>query len=140
LYFKYFINLVFSYFYHMKKPFVLLFLLVSTPFFAQSLSKNKNLFSTHTAVSSFSKENQFVLEYQKYFNSPSEFSIYNPKPGFYPAKMEPQKYYSFTNTKLLLKREMSNIKPEPIYPDSDKKETFTETVFHEVLNGIFKKK
>lgn len=89
---------------------------------------------------SFFKETPAIVQFQKYYNSPAPFSIYNPKPGFNPAKIESQKYYSFVNTRLLLKGEMSNIKPQPIFPDQEKKETFGEAVFYGIVDGVFNKK
>lgn len=125
----------------MKKLFLIGFLLLSISFFGQTISKSKSLFSESDNLTSFSfsREIPFLFQFQKYYNSPS-FSIYNPKPGFNPTKIESQKYYSFVNTKLLLKREMSNIEPQPIFPDQEKKKTFGEAVFYGVVDGIFSKK
>lgn len=126
----------------MKKLFLVGFLLMSISFFAQTVSKSENLFAKSDALTAFSfvKETPLMIQFQKYYNSPAPFSIYNPKPGFNPTKMESQKYYSFVNTKLLLKREMSNKEPEPIFPDQEKKETFGEAVFYGIVDGIFNKK
>jgi len=126
----------------MKKLFLIGFLLISISFFAQTVSKSENLFAKSDALSTFSfaKETPLMSQFQKYYNSPAPFSIYNPKPGFNPTKMESQKYYSFVNTKLLLKREMSNKEPEPVFPDQEKKETFGEAVFYGIVDGIFNKK
>lgn len=126
----------------MKKLFLIGFLLLSIFISAQTISKSENLFAQRDALStfSFSREISFLSQFQKYYNSPAPFSIYNPKPGFNPTKIESQKYYSFVNTKLLLKREMSNIKPEPIFPDQEEKKTFGEAVFYGVVDGIFNKK
>ena len=131
------------YFYQMKKLLLVGSLLASISFFAQTFSKNKNLFKeedSSLASFSFVKETALNVQFQKFYNSPVPFSIYNPKPGFTPTKIESQKYYSFVNTKLLLKREMSNIDPEPIFPDQSEKKTFGEAIFHDVLDGLFNKK
>ncbi|MBZ4033200.1 hypothetical protein K6T82_00355 [Flavobacterium sp. 17A] len=126
----------------MKKLFLIGFLLVSISSFAQSVSKNKNLFIENDTLSAFSflKEKPLMNQFYKYYNSPAAFSIYNPKPGFNPISIKSQKYYSFANTSSLLRREMSNIKPEPIFPEPTDKKTFGEAVFEGVLDGIFKKK
>jgi len=125
----------------MKKLFLIGFLLASVSFFAQTVSKNKNLFGESDALTSFSfmKETSLMLQFHKYYNSTAPFSIYNPKPGFSPTKINSPKYYSLANTTLLLKRELSNIKPEPIFPEQNKK-TFGEAVFEGVVDGIFSKK
>jgi len=127
----------------MKKLLLVGSLLASISFFAQTFSKNKNLFKeedSSLASFSFVKETALNVQFQKFYNSPLAYSIYNPKPGFNPTKIESQKYYSFVNTKLLLKREMSNIDPEPIFPDQSDKKTFGEAIFHDVLDGLFNKK
>lgn len=130
------------YFYQMRGQFLLLFFLANIPFFAQTVSKNKILFNENTSITSFSflKENPLMIEYQKYCFSNESFSIYNPKPGFNPTIIETQKYYSFTNTRLLLKREMQNREPEPIFPDQNKKKTLGEAILYDVLDNIFSKK
>lgn len=126
----------------MKKLFLIGCFLLSISFFGQTISKSKSLFSQSDNITAFSfvKETPLILQFQKYYNSSAPFSIYNPKPGFNTTKIESQKYYSFVNTKLLLKREMSNIKPEPIFPDQEEKKTFGEAVFYGVVDGIFNKK
>ena len=130
------------YFYQMKKLFLIGSFLASISFFAQTISKSKNLFIEGESLTAFSFSNELplTLQFQKYYNSPAPFSIYNPKPGFASTKIEARKYYSFVNTKLLLKREMSNKEPEPIFPDQNKNRTLGETIFHDVLDGIFSKK
>lgn len=125
----------------MKKAFIVLMFLASTISFAQP--KSKNLFITDSTITSFSFlkiESFSFIEYKKFFNSAEAFSIYNPKPGFEPTKIKSQKYYSFTNTNRLLKQEMSNIKPEPIFPNQDKKNTIGESIFDSVVSSIFDKK
>lgn len=126
----------------MKRLFLIGFFLVSISFFGQSVSKNKNLFSENDDLMAFSflKGTPLTVQFQKYYNSSAPFSIYNPKPGFTPTKIEAGKYYSLVNTRLLLKKEMSNIKPEPIFPDEKDNKTFGEAVFYQVLDGIFSKK
>lgn len=126
----------------MKKLLFIVFLLTSFSFFGQTISKSKFLFSEKDNLNEFSfwKETSLMLQFQKYDKSPTPFSIYNPKPGFNPARIESQKYYSFVNTRLLLKKEMSNIEPEPIFLDQEKKKTFGEAVFYGVVDGIFNKK
>lgn len=115
---------------------------MSISFFGQTISKSKSLFSQSDNLTAFSflKETPLRLNFQQYNNSAKPFSIYNPKPGFNPTKIESQKYYSFVNTKLLLKKEMSNIEPEPIFPDQEKKKTFGEAVFYGFMDGVFNKK
>ncbi len=127
------------YFYQMKKLFLIGFLLLSISFFGQTISKSKSLFPKSDNLNAFSffKETPAMAQFQKYYYSAAPFSIYNPKPGFNPTKIESQKYYSFVNTKLLLKREMSNIEPQPIFPDQEKKKTFGEALFYGVVDGIF---
>lgn len=88
----------------------------------------------------FFKSDNYTVDYHKYLNFPVEFSIYNPKPGFTPTKIEAQRYYSFTNTNRLLKRELSNIKPEPIYPEQEKNKTVRDAIFEGIIDGIFSKK
>lgn len=110
--------------------------------FAQA--KNDKLVSFSSKIDfvnfQFSKKDNYLVDYKKYLSFPIQFSIYNPKPGFNPTKMEYQKYYSFKNTNLLLKREMSNKEPEPIFPDQEKKKSLGESIFNDVLDGIFNKK
>ena len=125
----------------MKKLLVLLFLLVCNSFFAQT--KNKNLFRADSTITSFSflKVNtSSVTDYKKIFNSSEAFSIYNPKPGFEPMKIKSQHYYSLANTNKLLKREMSNIEPEPIFPDQEKNRTLRDDIFDGVVSSLFSKK
>lgn len=126
----------------MKKLFLIVSLLTTIPFIAQTISKSKDLFGKRDDLTSFSfmGETSLMLQFQKYYNSSAPFSIYNPKPGFNPTKINPQNYYSFVNTNSLLKREMSNIKPEPIFPDQNDKKTFGEAVFYGLVDGIFNKK
>ena len=88
----------------------------------------------------FLKSDNYTVDYHKYLNFPVEFSIYNPKPGFTPTKIEEQRYYSFINTNRLLKRELSNIKPEPIYPEQEKNKTVRDAIFEGIIDGIFSKK
>jgi len=122
----------------MNKLFLLLVFFSVTGLFAQSKFNGGNSFINDSAISKFefSKKDNYFVDYQKYLNSPITFSIYNPKPGFNPTKIESQKYYSFKNTNLLLKREMSTIKPEPIYPEQDKKSP-GEALVEDVLNALF---
>ncbi len=122
----------------MNKLFLVLVFFSVTGLFAQSKINGDNSFINDSAISKFefSKKDNYFVDYQKYLNSPITFSIYNPKPGFNPTKIESQKYYSFKNTNLLLKREMSTIKPEPIYPEQDKKSP-GEALVEDVLNALF---
>ncbi|MDW8852525.1 hypothetical protein SD960_20660 [Flavobacterium sp. MMLR14_040] len=126
----------------MKKMVLLLVLFAATHLFAQVKPKGVTPFgnTSFAANFQFSNTDNYAIDYQKYINFPIQFSIYNPKPGFTPTKMDSQKYYSFKNTNLLLKREMSNREPEPIYPNQDKKKSFGETIFSDVLEGVFSKK
>ncbi|KUJ61635.1 hypothetical protein AR687_11900 [Flavobacteriaceae bacterium CRH] len=126
----------------MKKLILVLVFLQTAVSFAQTKADEITLFSNYNSIVNFqfSKKDNYTIDYQKYLNSPVQFSIYNPKPGFNPYKIESQKYYSFANTNLLLKREMSNIEPKPIYPDQGKKKTFGEAIFEDVVDGLFSKK
>jgi len=126
----------------MKKLIVLLVFFLNTVLFAQSKINRIHSFSYNGNMEKFEffKSDNYTVDYHKYLNFPVEFSIYNPKPGFTPTKIESQKYYSFKNTNLLLKREMSNKEPEPIYPNQDKKKSFGEAIFSDVLEGVFSKK
>lgn len=126
----------------MKKLIVLLVFFLNTVLFAQSKINRIHSFSYNGNMEKFDflKSGNYTVDYHKYLNFPVEFSIYNPKPGFTPTKIEAQRYYSFTNTNLLLKREMSNKEPEPIYPSQDKKKSFGEAIFSDVLEGVFSKK
>lgn len=126
----------------MKKLFLLLVLFAATHLFAQVKPNGVTPFgnTSFAANFQFSNTDNYAIDYQKYINFPIQFSIYNPKPGFTPTKIESQKYYSFKNTNLLLKREMSNREPEPIYPNQDKKKSFGEAIFSDVLEGVFSKK
>jgi len=126
----------------MKKLFLLLVLFAATHLFAQVKLNGVAPFRNTSFVANFqfSNTDNYAIDYQKYINFPIQFSIYNPKPGFTPTKIESQKYYSFKNTNLLLKREMSNREPEQIYPNQDKKKSFGEAIFSDVLEGVFSKK
>lgn len=125
------------------KKLVLLFVFFLN-FVLSAQVKNDEVYKINSAVSisdfQFSKEYNYASDYQKYLDFSIPFSIYNPKPGFQPTKMEKQKYYSFTNTNLLLRRQMSTIEPTPIFPDQDKKKTFGEAIFEGVLDAVFDKK
>lgn len=126
----------------MKKLIVLLVFFLNTVLFAQPKINRIHSFSYNGNMEKieFLKSDNYTVDYHKYLNFPVEFSIYNPKPGFTPTKIEAQRYYSFTNTNLLLKREMSNIKPEPIYPEQQKNKTLRDAIFEDVIDGIFSKK
>ncbi|MBF4518080.1 hypothetical protein IRZ71_17075 [Flavobacterium sp. ANB] len=124
----------------MKKLLLLLVFPANTVLVAQTKTDNIISFSSNTSVVNFefSQKDNYAIDYQKYLNFPIQFSIYNPKPGFNPYKIESQKYYSFAHTNVLLKREMSNIEPEPIFPNQDKKKSFGEAIFEDVVDGLFK--
>lgn len=126
----------------MKKLILLLVFFLNTVLFAQSKIKGINSFSYNGNIEKFQflKNDNYTVDYHKYINFPVEFSIYNPKPGFTPTKIEAQRYYSFTNTNFLLKRELSNIKPEPIYPEQEKNKTVRDAIFEGIIDGIFNKK
>ncbi|MDA6068557.1 hypothetical protein NJT12_02890 [Flavobacterium sp. AC] len=126
----------------MKKLFLLLIFFATGFLFAQVKTNESISFSNNNTIANFqfSKYDDYSVDYQKYINSPVQFSIYNPKPGFNPIKIESQKYYSFTNTNLLLRRQMSNQEREPIYPDQKKEKTFGEAILHDVLDAVFDKK
>jgi hypothetical protein len=125
----------------MKKDFLLLIFLVNTALFAQSKMNETISFGSNNNVTNyqFSTKDNYIVDYKKYLNFPVQFSIYNPKPGFNPNKIESQKYYSFTHTNSLLKREMSNLDLEP-HPTLGKKKTLGEAIFHDAMEGIFHKK
>ena len=126
----------------MKKLILLLVFFLNTVLFAQSKINGTNSFSYNGNMEKieFLKSDNYTVDYHKYLNFPVEFSIYNPKPGFTPTKIEAQRYYSFTNTNRLLKRELSNIKPEPIYPEQEKNKTVRDAIFEGIIGGIFNKK
>lgn len=126
----------------MKNLLLLLLSFATSVLFSQTKDEKTTSFSSKSDIVNFqfSKKDNYLVDYKKYLNFPIQFSIYNPKPGFTPTKMEYQKYYSFKNTNLLLKREMSNREPEPIFPDQEKKKSFGEAIFSDVLDGIFSKK
>lgn len=78
-----------------------------------------------------------IIDYKKLLNPPVTYSIYNPKPGFEPTKIKSQYYYySLTSTNKLLKREMSNREPEPIFPDQEKQKSFGQAIFEGVLDSL----
>ncbi|MDR7371160.1 hypothetical protein [Flavobacterium aquidurense] len=121
----------------MKKLFLLLLFLMSTILFAQT--KNKNLFCADSTITSFSflkAAPSSSIDYKKLLNLTVAYSIYNPKPGFEPTKIKSQHYYSLANTNKLLKREMSNIEPEPIFPDQEKQKSFGQAIFEGVLDSL----
>lgn len=125
----------------MKNLFLLLVFLTNTVLLAKTKTNETVSFGNNNAIKNyqFSKKDNYQVDYKKYLNFPVQFSIYNPKPGFNPNKIETQKYYSFKHTNLLLKREMSNLDPEP-NPPLSKKKTLGETIFHDAMKGIFHKK
>ncbi|WP_072973160.1 hypothetical protein [Flavobacterium saccharophilum] len=121
----------------MKKLFLLMLFLVSTILFAQT--KNKKLFCADSTITSFSFVKvvpSSISDYKKLLNSVEAYSIYNPKPGFEPTKIKLRDYYSLTNTNKLLKREMSNIEPAPIFPDQERQKSFGQAIFEGVVNSI----
>ena len=126
----------------MKDLFLLVLFFATSVLFAQTKMNEVVSFSNKSDIVNFQfpKKDNYSVDYQKYLNFPMPFSIYNPKPGFNPTKMERQKYYSFENTNLLLKREMSAIEPEPIYPNQNEKKTIRDAVFEGIIDGIFSKK
>jgi hypothetical protein len=125
----------------MKKLFLVLVFLVNTVLLAQTKTNEKIVsFGNNNAITSyqFSKKDNYQVDYKKYLNFPVQFSIYNPKPGFNPYKIQTQKYYSFKHTTLLLKREMSNLDQDS-HPTLSKKKSLGESIFEDALEGIFHK-
>lgn len=125
----------------MKKLFLVLFFLVNTVLLSQTKTNEKIVsFGSNNTITNyqFSKKDYYQVDYKKYLNFPVQFSIYNPKPGFNPYKIETQKYYSFKHTNSLLKREMSNLDLDS-HPTMSKKKSLGESIFEDALEGIFHK-
>lgn len=121
---------------------ILIFVFLATNLLSAQAKTDKIIaFNNNSSIANFefSQKDNYLIDYQKYLIFPVQFSIYNPKPGFNPYKIESQKYYSFANTNLLLKREMSNIEPEPM-PGGSKKKSIGEAIFEDAVEGIFNKK
>lgn len=126
----------------MRKLFLLPLFFISSVVFAQTKVDSVGSFGSTNGLAkyNFSKVDNYLVNYQKYMSVTIPYSIYNPKPGFNPTKMESQKYYSFKNTNLLLRRQMSDIKSEPIFPDQEKRKTVGESIFEGVFDAVFNKK
>lgn len=88
------------YLYRMKKMFLLLFFLGATNLFAQVKLNGVTALGNTDFIANFQflNKDNYSIDYQKYMNFPIQFSIYNPKPGFNPTKIESQfkKYYFIT--------------------------------------------
>ena len=119
----------------MKKLFLIVFLFLSIGCFAQS--KFEKSFRSDSLIENFTFKHREInsIDFQKYLYLNDD----NNKLVLVIPKIEKANYYSLKNTTRLLKNEMSDIKPQPIFPDYDKKETLGEAIFSSVLNSVFDK-
>ncbi|WP_326937760.1 hypothetical protein [Flavobacterium sp. PL11] len=115
----------------------LLFIILSSSFcFAQ---KTDFKFGFSNSNESYLNEKANYFETKKVsvnsYSQESQYSIYNPKPGFNATKTASKHFYSFTNTANLLENEMKNIKKEPIFPEY-KQESLGEKIISTFITSI----
>jgi hypothetical protein len=115
----------------------LLFIILSSSFcFAQKVTF-KSRFSSNNE--SYLNENANYFETKKVsvnsYSQESQYSIYNPKPGFNATKIVSKHFYSFTNTANLLVNEMKKIEKEPIFPEFEQ-ESLGEKIISTFITSI----